>query len=140
MRILSILAVSLSLFLLSPACDSQRSPREVAIEFVGAVVENDSLALADIFDIDSMVKRHMQEVPTEETPAEVKDQIWGNLLNDGGTREFWKKMTAVVGDEVVVRDTAQVEVTFLDREFGKYHHYNIYLYHSDKGWRVFYFL
>ena len=139
MRVSIILVMALS-FGLVLVCGSEMSPREVAIEFVGAVIEDDSLALETCFDVDSMVKRRMLEVPTDQTPAEVKDQILSNLQGDGGTRVFWKSMTPVVGEELVVRDTAQVEVTFLDKEFGKYHHYKVFLYHSDKGWRVFFFL
>jgi len=124
-------------------CGSQRSPREVTIEFVGAVIEDDSLAIENVLDLDSMVKRRMQEVPptdSSQTPEYFRNKILGTLIGDGGTRAYWKSMTAIVNKENVVRDTAEVELTFLDKNNAKIHYLLVYLYKSESGWRIFYFL
>jgi len=92
---------------------------------------------------DSMVKRRMQEIPptdSTETPEYFRNRIIQNLTGEGGTRAFWKRVTSVVNNELVVNDTAEVEFTLLDKEYGKTHYSKLYLYKSEKGWRVFYFL
>ncbi|MCD6163389.1 MAG: hypothetical protein J7K40_13395 [candidate division Zixibacteria bacterium] len=137
-----LLIISLCLIGLLIGCGSQ-SPREVAMEFIGSVIEDDSLAIEEHFDVDSMVKRRMQEVPpidSTETPEYFRNRIIQNLTGDGGTRAFWKRVTAVINQELIVGDTAEVELTLLDKEYGKTHYSKLYLYKSDKGWRVFYFL
>jgi len=131
------------LVIILTGCSSQPSPREVAIEFVGAVIEDDSLALERVLDLDSMVKRRMQEVPpidSSQTPEYFRNKILGTLIGDGGTRIYWKSMTAIVNRENIVRDTAEVELTFLDKTNAKIHYSIVYLYKTESGWRVFYFL
>jgi len=140
MKTITFTIVLFMIFLLF--CSSGKSPREVTIDFVGSVLENDSLGIENALDLDAMVDRRIIEMASSDTLSkkEIRDKILSGLLDDGGTREFWMSMTPVVNTELVVRDTAEVDVTFLDKEYGKYHHYKIYLYNSDQGWRVFFFL
>ncbi len=124
-------------------CSSRMSPREVTIEFVGAVIEDDSLSIERHLDLDSMVKHRLMEIPpvdSTETPEYLRNRILQNLIGDGGTRALWKSMIPVVNRELIVGDTAEVELTFLDKANAKYHYSKIYLHKTETGWRVFYFL
>jgi hypothetical protein len=125
------------------ACGSQKSPRDVAIEFVGSVIEGDSLSIEKYLDLDAMADRRMNEAPpadSTQTRQYFRDKILKTLIDDGQTRLFWKSMTPVVNQESIKGDTAEVELTFLDKSYGKTYYSTVYLYRSASGWRVFNFL
>jgi hypothetical protein len=137
------LLIAFGAFAIIAGCGSKMSPREVAIEFVGSVIEDDSLAIEKYLDLDYMVERRLTEVPPEDSTMDhryYRDKILQTLIGDGGTRAFWKSMMPVVNKENIQGDTAEVELTFMDKTYGKTHYSMIYLYRSEDGWRVFYFL
>ena len=125
-------------------CSSHRSPREVTIDFVGSVIEDDSVAIEELLDIDYMVEKRLKDMPmfdTTLTHQKLRDIIIGNLTKDGGTRAFWSEQRLVVNDEVIKDDTAYVEFTLMDQKQGGIQYLTIYLYRqSDGNWRVFKYL
>ena len=138
------LYIILTLSMLLAGCSSQPSPRQVTMEFVGSVVEDDSLAIERLLDIEMMVERRMMEIPptdSTQTPEYFRDRIIENLTGDGGTRQLWKEHRLVVNDEEIAGDTAQVELTLMDQERGIIQYLLVYLYRGQDGsWRVFKYL
>ncbi len=133
----------LCLLLVITECGPGSSPRGVTIDFVGSVIENDSLAIEELLDLDSMVKRRMTEIPptdSTQTHEYFRNKILQNLLDEGGIRENWMNHRCVVNNENIRGDTAEVELTLMDQESGRIHYLTVYLYRSPSGWRVFYFL
>ena len=125
------------------ACAPKDTPRGVTMEFVGSVIEDDSLAIEQLLDIDMMVERRMRVIPptdSTQTHEYFRDTILGNLTGDGGTRAYWKEMRLVVNEEKIEGDTAYVELTLMDQETGSIQYLTVSLYKSATGWRVFQFL
>lgn len=137
-------ALILLMLTLAIGCQSHQSPREVTMEFVGSVIDDDSLAIEELLDIDMMVDRRLKELPELDTTLTRQDyhnKIITNLTGEGGTRAYWKEHRLVVNDEVVKGDTAYVEFTLLDQEQGGIQYLTIYLYRTPQGdWRVFRYL
>jgi hypothetical protein len=124
-------------------CAPKDTPRGVTMEFVGSVIEDDSLAIEQHLDIDLMVERRMRVIPptdSTQTHEYFRDTILRNLTGDGGTRTYWKEMRLVVNEEKIEGDTAYVELTMLDQETGNIQYLTVSLYRSATGWRVFQFL
>ena len=125
------------------ACADKQSPRGVTMEFVGSVIEDDSLAIEKLLDVDLMVDRRMKVIPpvdTIQTHEYFRDTIIRNLTGEGGTRAFWESILPVVNEEKVDGDTAYVELTLMDQASGAIHYLTVHLYRSNSGWRVFQFL
>jgi PBP1b-binding outer membrane lipoprotein LpoB len=140
MKYLLLIAVSVMLL---AGCSSAPTPRQVTMDFVGSVVEGDSLAIEKLLDVDLMVDRRMKDIPptdSTQTHQYFRNRIIENLTDDGGTREFWKAHRLVVNDEAVKGDTAQVELTLLNQDNGSIQYLMVYLYKGPHGWRVFNYL
>jgi len=132
-----------SLIALIIGCADKQSPRGVTMEFVGSVIEDDSLAIEQLLDVDLMVDRRMKVIPpvdSTQTHDYFRDTIIRNLTGDGGTRALWMEMRLVVGDEKIKGDTAFVELTSIEKETGYTQFLTVYLYRSATGWRVFQYL
>ena len=124
-------------------CGSKPSPRTITMDFVGSVIEDDSVAIEKYLDIDMMVDQRMKEMPPKDstqTHQYFRNKIMENLTDSGGTRIFWKDNRVVVNDEVVKGDTAQVELTLMDQKKGNIYYLTVYLYRTKQGWRVFKYL
>ncbi|MCP4582791.1 MAG: hypothetical protein GY839_14370 [candidate division Zixibacteria bacterium] len=124
-------------------CGPNDTPRGVTMEFVGSVIEDDSLAIEQLLDLDLMVQRRMLVIPptdSTQTHAYFRDTIMRNLTGDGGTRALWMDMRLVVGDEKVDGDTAYVELTSMDQDTGYIQYLTVHLYKGAGGWRVYQFL
>ncbi len=138
------ITMSMLLAALIIGCNSHPSPREVTIEFVGSVIDDDSLAIEELLDVDLMIEKRLKELPVMDstlTPKDYRDRIMKNLTGEGGTRAYWSEHRLVVNDEVVNGDTAYVEFTLMDQEYGGIQYLTIYLYRSPQGnWRVFKYL
>jgi len=131
------------LIALITCCADKQSPRGVTMEFVGSVIEDDSLAIEQLLDVDLMVDRRMKVIPpvdSTQTHEYFRDTIIRNLTGEGGTRAFWKSILPVVNEEKVTGDTAYVELTLMNQTSGAIDYLTVYLYHSQSGWRVFQFL
>jgi len=124
-------------------CAPKDTPRGVTIEFVGSVIEDDSLAIEQHLDLDMMVQRRMRVIPptdSTQTHEYFRNTIIRNLTGDGGTRAFWMEMRLVVGDEKIEGDTAYVELTSMDQGTGYIQYLTVHLYKTATGWRVFQYL
>jgi len=140
---LKCLILILCLIALTIGCADKQSPRGVTMEFVGSVIEDDSLAIEQLLDVDLMVDRRMRVIPpadSSQTHEYFRDTIIRNLTGEGGTRAFWKSILPVVNEEKVDGDTAYVELTLMDQASGAIHYLTVHLYRSQSGWRVFQFL
>lgn len=125
------------------SCASKSSPRTITMDFVGSVIEDDSVAIEKYLDLDMMVDRRMEEMPPQDstqTHQYFRNKIMENLTDSGGTRIFWMNNRVVVNDEVIKGDTAQVELTLLDQKKGNIYYLTVYLYKTRQGWRVFKYL
>jgi hypothetical protein len=114
------------------------------MEFVGSVIEDDSLVIEKLLDVEMMVERRLQEIPptdSTQTPEYFRNRIIENLTGEGGTRQLWKEHRMIVNNETIVGDTAHVELTLMDQGRGIIQYLLVYLYRSpDSGWRVFKYL
>jgi hypothetical protein len=131
------------LLALTISCADKQSPRGVTMEFVGSVIEGDSLAIEKLLDVDMMVDRRMKMIPpvdSIQTHEYFRDAIIRNLTGNGGTRAFWKSILPVVNEEKVDGDTAHVELTLMNQTSGAIQYLMVDLYHGKSGWRVFQFL
>ena len=128
-------------FLAAVSCGRGPSPRDVTIEFVGSVIEDDTSLVQKYLDLDAMAARRMSEMSADSTVAfeQLKRQILSSLTGDGQTRAQWMKTTPVVDKQSIRGDSAQVELTFLDRAAGKVEYYKVFLRNTPQGWRVQYF-
>ncbi len=138
------IAISMLLLAVFIGCNTQKSPREVTMEFVGSVIEDDSAAIEQYLDVDMMVEQRLENLQKRDstvTHQSYRDMIISNLTGEGGTREYWQEHRLVVNEEVIQGDTAYVEFTLLDQEEGGIEYLTIYLYRTPEGsWRVFRYL
>ena len=131
-----------SLALLMFGCSSTPSPRDVTMDFVGSVIEGDTLSLKQCFDVDAMVAYRMKVSPpadSTQTPEYYRNRIMKDITGEGGVRQYWKNSTPIVNNQLVKGDTAEVELTILDKQLGRTDYSKVYLYRSKNGWRVFNF-
>ncbi len=124
-------------------CGPKETPKQVTFEFIGAVLDGDSTAIARYLDLDAMIAKRMKEMPpadTSQNPAELKAILMKNLTGDGGTRAFWRNQRIVVNQETIKGDSAQVEMTMIDQTTGSTEYSMIYLYRQNGRWRVYFYL
>jgi hypothetical protein len=124
-------------------CGAKDTPKQVTFEFIGAVLDGDSTAIAKYLDLDAMIAKRLKEIPpadSSQTPAELRMVLMRNLTGSGGTRTHWLNQRIVVNQENVKGDSAQVEMSMIDQTTGGTEYSMIYLYRQNGRWRVYFYL
>lgn len=124
-------------------CGSKETPKQVTFEFIGAVLDGDTTAIARYLDLDAMIARRIKEMPPTDSiqnPAELKAILMKNLTGNGGTRLHWLNQRIVVNQEITKGDSAQVEMSMIDQTTGVTEYSMIYLYRQNGRWRVYFYL
>jgi hypothetical protein len=139
----NIWAIFVILGALLLGCAGQETPKKVTFDFIGAVLDGDSTAIARYLDLDAMIAKRIEEIPptdSNQTPGSLRQTLMRNLTGDGGTRVHWLNQRIVVNQETVKGDSAQVEMSMIDQTNGMTEYSMIYLYRKDGHWRVYFYL
>lgn len=124
-------------------CGAKDTPKQVTFEFIGAVLDGDSVAIARYLDLDAMIARRVKEIPpadSSQSPVELRKILMLNLTGSGGTRTHWLNQRIVVNQETIKGDSAQVEMSMIDQTTGATEYSMIYLYRQNGRWRVYFYL
>ncbi len=126
------------------ACGGKPGPKEVVFDFIDGVLLSDSLKITNDLDVISFTKYLMTKMTPEDSTkvlAEKPVEIIQSLLGDGETRARWKRLQIIVNKETIEKDTAQVEVSFIDKTIGHQLYSKMLLAKQlDGSWRIFYFV
>jgi hypothetical protein len=140
----TILLISLAI---AVACSSGPSPKDTVFEFIDAVKAADSLRIFSILDLDGYIamtsEGNMAEMSSADTVAALdayRTRTIESLLRDGDVRHRWLTNQIIVNKEIIKKDTANVEVSFIDQQSGYMLYTQIQLLRQpDKTWRVVFF-
>lgn len=119
-----------------------RRPKQVVIKLFGAMERNDKGAVANALDLVSLIQvRDRDYALNLDTPRVMNSptDILDDLTGEGETKRVWFDLQRVVGEEEIVGDTAYVEVTFGDRDSGRYFYNKFGLHKVGDQWRIFSF-
>ena len=122
-------------------CSRSPSPRVVVMDFIEAVNKADTASLTQYLDLDRFTQEKLKELPDSqraEVFSSVKEQLWENFLGTGGTRLRWQNKMIVVNKEDINRDSASVEVTFVDQKTGITEYTRAKLYRKDGRWWIYF--
>jgi len=123
-------------------CSSQSSPRKTVLDFLEAVHNSDTTAIISLADLDRMAQEKLSNLSPQQrdkiAPI-MRNDLLSSLVDNGATRIWWENALNVVAGEKAWKDTAQVEVTFIDQKSGIRHYTKMRLYLKDNRWRVYYF-
>lgn len=139
----NVVLISMVLGALLLGCSTKETPKQVTFDFIGAVLDGDSTAIAQYLDLDAMVAKRIKEMPpadSSQTPAELRKILMKNLTGEGGTRAHWRNQRIVVNQETVKGDSAQVEMSMIDQTTGQTEYSMIFLYRQNGHWRVYFYL
>jgi hypothetical protein len=117
------------------------SPRVVVMDFLEAVNRADTAFIKKFLDMEMFTHEKLKQLPDTERVkvfTTVKEQLWSNFLGSGATRLKWQNKMIVVGEEAVQRDSALVEVTFVDKKTGFTEHTKAKLFKKGDRWWIYY--
>jgi len=132
----------LSILMFLWQCSSEPSPREAVLDFLEAVHNSDTTTIMSVADLDKMAQEKLSNLPAEQKEKLIpvmRNNLLSNLVDNGATRIWWENALNVVAGEKIWKDTAEVEVTFIDQKSGIKHYTKMKLYFKDNRWRVYYF-
>jgi hypothetical protein len=125
------------------ACSGGPNPKDTVFDFIEAVMVSDSTAVVDLLDVDAYVKSRMAEMSPEDSAAALeseREKTINSLLNDGPTRLKWMTQQIVVNEAKVYDDTAEVEVSFIDKTTRHMIYTKMQLVkQADGSWKITYF-
>jgi hypothetical protein len=132
----------LFIFLLLWQCSTAPNPRKTVFDFLEAVHGSDTVAILYYVDLEKMAEEKLSDFSPEQREKLVpimKNDLLKNLVDNGATRIQWENSLKVVAGEKILKDKAEVEVTFIDQKTGIKHYTEMKLYFGDKRWRIYYF-
>jgi hypothetical protein len=136
-RILLILGLGLVF------CSGKPGPKDMVFDFIRAVYESDSTRIVEILDVDAYNRMHMVEMSPEDSARvleEYRAKTIQSLLGDGAKRAYWMKSQILVNQERIEGDSAEVDVSFIDRVTNVLLYTKIQLRKQPDGnWRIVYF-
>jgi hypothetical protein len=121
-------------------CSRSPSPRVVVMDFLEAVNKADTAAIEKYLDLDRFADEKLKELPDSQRAAvfpEMREQLFGNFLENGGTRLKWQGKMIVVNREEIEGDEALVEVTFVDQKTGRTEYTKASLYKKEDRWWIY---
>lgn len=131
----------MSILLIFFACSRSPSPRVVVMDFIEAVNKSDTASIEKYLDIDSYAREKLKELPESERGHDFmkfKEHLKGDFLGNGLTRLLWQGKTIVVNKEDISGDSAEVEVTFIDKDTGTTVYTKAKLHKINKRWMLYY--
>lgn len=118
------------------------TPRDVVIQFFGAMERNERAALPHLLDLRTLMEPGDEDYALQRrVPRKFysPEEIMNDLTDSGTTKTRWFSMQRVVGNTEIKGDTAFVEVSFVDKEKG-IQYYNKFGLHRQKGnWKIYSF-
>jgi hypothetical protein len=125
------------------ACSGGPEPKDTVFAFIEAVMVSDSLGVIDALDVDAYVESRMTEMTLEDSAATLeleRKKTINSLLNDGPTRLRWMTQQIIVNEAKVYDDTAEVEVSFIDKTTRHMIYTKMQLVRqADGSWKITYF-
>jgi hypothetical protein len=129
--------------LLLASCSGGPNPKDTVFEFIDAVKNSDSLRVVQILDVDAYIKARMPEMSAADSAKVLEDyraKTIQSLLGEGEVRARWIHDLIVVNTETRYDSTAEVEVSFVDRDAGRQLYTKMQLHRQpDRTWRITYF-
>jgi len=124
------------------ASNDASGPREAVIKMFRAIENNDRETLAHYLDFQTLLKPGkvdyaltMDSARTFNNPNEILD----DLLEGGLTHNRWQALQRVVGSGSQLNDSAQVEVSFINKETNT-QYYNMFgLRKVNDVWKIYSF-
>ncbi len=118
------------------------TPREVVIQFFGAMERNERAALPHLLDLRALMEQSDEDYALQRrVPRKFfsPEEIMNDLTDSGTTKMRWFSMQRVIGNTEIKGDTAWVEVSFVDKAKG-IQYYNKFGLHREKGnWKIYSF-
>ena len=138
MIVIVLLLLSAILF----ACEKEPEARNTVLNFVRELYSDRDIDLEKYLDLNELVFENDSNVYIYDSTASVSENI--NRLSElfgreGKIRQLWTSKQVVIGKAEVLRDTAYVEVTFMDKNKGLYMYNRMGLRKIDGGWVIFAF-
>ena len=117
-------------------------PKDAVIKFFGAMERNDQAALAHLLDLTELMKNvdtdYALNTDSPRTFVSPKD-ILDDLTNEGKTKTRWFSMQRIVNKAEIAGETAQVEVSFIDKEASRGYRTKFGLHLADGKWKIYSF-
>ena len=136
------LFVFLLVFLVIWQCSSRPSPRKTVFNFLEAVHNSDTTNILYHADLEKMAQEKLSDLSDEQREKLVpimRGNLLSNLVDNGATRIWWEHCLKVVAGEKILKDMAEVKVTFIDQDSGIKRYTTIKLYFDSNRWRIYYF-
>lgn len=137
----------LATMLLGLGCSGEKGstssdPRQVVIQFFGAMQKDDKAALAHMLDLAELMRAsHTDYALQTDQPRTFTspEDILNDLTTDGKTKERWFSMQRIVNEAKVDGEHAMVEVTFVDKDASKGYMTTFGLHKKQEKWRIYSF-
>ena len=138
----------LPVVLLMPAAaygdDSGEQPRETVLRLFQSLRRDTTSYdyLKSLLDLGELVKENsIYAYDTSLTLQDNEKNLIGSLLEGGSVRERWLKNQIIVGSVRTLRDTATVEVSFIDKSSVpvKQYYNKMGVHRVDDQWKIFSF-
>jgi len=137
------LLIMLFLFLAAfGACEKEPEARSTVFAFIKKLYSDREIKLDEYCDLDELVRQSDSSVYVYNSTISISENIdrFARLFEpEGKIRRLWTSKRIVVGEAEVLRDTAYVEVTFIDDDSGLYSYNRMGLKRTDEGWLIFAF-
>lgn len=141
--IVSLILAALSVGFLSGCTSSNSSdPRQVVIQFFGAMEKNDQATLAHLLDLASLMRNTSEDYAVQTDSPRVftnPQDILNDLTNDGLTKTRWFSLQRVVANSQLYGETAIVEVTFVDKQASRGYRTHFGLHKLNGQWKIYSF-
>jgi hypothetical protein len=148
MRHFALAIMLLPVVLLMPAAaygdDSGEQPRETVLRLFQSLRRDTTSYdyLKSLLDLGELVKENsIYAYDTSLTLQDNEKNLIGSLLEGGSVRERWLKNQIIVGSVRTLRDTATVEVSFIDKSSVpvKQYYNKMGVHRVDDQWKIFSF-
>ncbi len=141
---LKVTSLILLIAIIALSCGSDPEGRSTVHDFLRAI-KTDTVSydyLSTLLDLDELVHEGtVYDYDTTIGEQANKDRFVDLLLPGGSVRERWISNQIIVGNSEVLRDTAIVEVSFIDQDAEKVKQYynKMGVHREDDAWKIFAF-
>jgi hypothetical protein len=131
-------------FLVLSGCAQKgaESPKDAVIKLFGAMERNDKAAIAHLLDIPALMSiRDEDYALSNDNPRVFHNpmDILDDLTGLGLTKTRWFSMQRVIGQTEMVRDTAFVEVSFINKNTNIQYYNKFGLHLANDLWKIYSF-
>ncbi|MEA2030995.1 MAG: hypothetical protein U9N55_05295 [candidate division Zixibacteria bacterium] len=124
------------------ANNSPTDPKAAVIAMFGAMEKNDRATLAHLLDLSELMRNQNEDYALQTNKPRVftsPEQILDDLTNDGLTKKRWFSLQRIINKVEVYKETATVEVTFVDKEQSKGYQTKFGLHKVHDRWKIYSF-